>query len=372
MSANILGFGCAHPTQRMDTTRWLALATAIAPPRVDRALLQRLADRSGIAQRWCAAATDNHPAGFYAPQDASAAVAAPVGTAARVRLWASTVRPMAFAACRDAMRASAMNPASITHLVTASCTGFAAPGMDQWLIRDLDLAPSVRRTNIGFMGCHAAINAVAVARDMVRADPTARVLVCCGEVCSAHLHYGERVDQWIANTLFGDGAAAVVVAASAEDKHSPTRAAIQIIDTHSLVIEGSDKAMTWEVGDNGFMMGLSAEVPALIERALPSWIDARLAESGLCRASVAGWAIHPGGPRVIDSVVAALGLPADAGDASRGVLRDFGNMSSATLLFILERLVCSGASGPVVALAFGPGLSAEMLLVSASTRSRKS
>ncbi|MBM4102240.1 MAG: type III polyketide synthase, partial [Phycisphaerae bacterium] len=165
--------------------------------------------------------------------------------------------------------------------------------------------------------------------------------------------------------------AAVVIASSPKDQHAPAQAPTAIIDTHSLVIEGSDKAMTWEVGDNGFMMELSAEVPALIERALPPWIDACLAAHGLCRGSIAAWAIHPGGPRVIDSVVNALGLPADAGDVSRSVLRDFGNMSSATLLFILERLVRSGAAGPVVALAFGPGLSAEMLLVSASTRSQK-
>jgi len=370
MNPQILGFGCAHPPLRMDTTRWLALATAIAPPRVDRALLQRLADRSGIAQRWCAAATDNHPAGFYAMHSPSAPIAAPIGTAARMRLWAEAVRPMALAACRDALSSSGVDAQSVTHLVTASCTGFCAPGMDQWLIRDLDLSPSVRRTNIGFMGCHAAINAVASARDIARADPSARVLVCCGEVCSAHLHYGERVDQWIANTLFGDGAAAIVISASADNARSRAHAPATIIDTHSLIIEGSQDAMTWEIGDCGFMMGLSAEVPAIIERTLPKWVDAQLAVHGLARAAVAGWAIHPGGPRVIDSVVQALGLNADAGDASRSVLRDFGNMSSATLLFILERLSRSGTAGPVVALAFGPGLSAEMLVISVSSQSQ--
>ena len=370
MSPHILGFGCAHPPLRMDTTRWLALATAIAPPRVDRALLQRLADRSGIAQRWCAAATDNHPAGFYATDGLSSHTGPSVGTAARMHLWAEAVRPMALAACRDAISSSEVEAQSVTHLVTASCTGFCAPGMDQWLIRDLGLSPSVRRTNIGFMGCHAAINAVATARDIARADSSARVLVCCGEVCSAHLHYGERVDQWIANTLFGDGAAAVVIAASAGHARSSTHPPATIIDTHSLIIEGSEDAMTWEIGDCGFAMGLSAEVPALIERALPSWVDAQLAAHGLARTSVAGWAIHPGGPRVIDSVVHALGLSAAAGDASRSVLRDFGNMSSATLLFILERLSRVGTTGPVVALAFGPGLSAEMLVISVSSQSQ--
>jgi len=365
VSPLIMGFGCAHPPQQMDTARWLALATAIAPPRVDRALLQRLADRSGIEQRWCAAATDNHPAGFYASFGS-----VPPGTAARMQLWANAVRPMASAACRDAIRASEVDARAITHLVTASCTGFCAPGMDQWLIRDLGLLPSVRRTNVGFMGCHAAINAVAAARDTARADLGARVLVCCGEVCSAHLHYGERVDQWIANTLFGDGAAAVVVSSTSPQSTAVPLPTAAIMDACSLVIDGSDDAMTWEIGDSGFSMGLSAEVPALIERALPAWIDAQLAARGLTRSSIAGWAIHPGGPRVIESVVRALGLPTEAGDASRGVLRDYGNMSSATLLFILERLVRGGVEGPIVALAFGPGLSAEMLLVSALPRSQ--
>jgi len=348
-TAAIRAIGTATPPERLVREAWLAFADRIAPREVPRALLARLADRSGIESRGAAAATD---APFYACD-------APPGTAARMGLWSRAARSMSEAACRSALGAAGADPGSVTHLVTASCTGFESPGVDAHLIERLGLSREVARVNIGFMGCHAAVNALSVARSSALADPSARVLVACAEVCSAHFHYSARVDRLIANTLFGDGAAAALVDGAA---HAATGAPL-LAATHSLHLAESAGEMAWAIGDHGFEMTLGARVPDILRSEVGAWVARALAAHGLDFADIGAWAIHPGGPRVIESVLESLGLPAAAGDASRAILRDHGNMSSATLLFILERLMRADAPRPWVGLAFGPGLVGEMLLV---------
>lgn len=346
--ATIRSIATAHPALRMTRAEWLRIADRIAPTDVDRALLARLAERSGIDSRHCAAFEDGS-ATIYAPGEVP-------GTAARMALWARSARSMSADACRDALRAACIEPGTVTHLVTGSCTGFDAPGLDAHLIGSLGLRSGIGRTNIGFMGCHAAINALAVARSTVLADPRAIVLMCTAEVCSAHFHHTTRIDQLIANTLFGDGAAAAVIGADAGG-------GMTIESTHSTLIPGSADDMRWCVGDHGFEMTLGARVPEVLEGSVGAWVRSALAEHGLTPEAVASWAIHPGGPKVIDAVCSALTLPPSAGEPSRAVLREHGNMSSATLLFIVERLARAGLRTPIVGLAFGPGLVGEMVLL---------
>lgn len=346
---SIRSIGTATPEERLTRDAWLAFADAIAPPEASRALLARLAERSAIDSRGAAAATEPP---FYAGRDAP-------GTAARMRLWSQAARAMAERACRAALAHGEAEPATITHVVTASCTGFESPGVDAHLIERLGLPRAVARVNIGFMGCHAAVNALGVARALAATDPSARVLVCCAEVCSAHFHHDARIDRLIANTLFGDGAAAAIVDGTARSRaHAPRLAA-----THSLLLAGTEDEMAWTIGDHGFEMTLGARVPDILRGEVGAWAATALATHGLRVDEIGAWAIHPGGPRVIESVLESLGLAASAGDASRAILRDHGNMSSATLLFILERLMREDAPRPWVGLAFGPGLVGEMLLV---------
>ena len=348
-TAAIRAIGTANPPERLTREAWLAFADRIAPSEVSRALLARLAERSEIDERGAAAASEPP---FYADGLAP-------GTAARMQLWSRTARAMAEEACANALAAAEVGASTITHLVTASCTGFESPGIDAHLIERLGLSRAVTRVNIGFMGCHAAVNALSVARSAAIADPRARVLVCCAEVCSAHFHHSARIDQLIANTLFGDGAAAVVVDGASHAAHgAPLLAA-----THSLHLANSEREMSWSIGDHGFEMTLGARVPDILQAEVGAWVASALAPHGLSVGDIGAWAIHPGGPRVIDSVLASLGVAADAGDASRTVLRAHGNMSSATLLFILERFMQARAPRPWVGLAFGPGLVGEMLLV---------
>jgi predicted naringenin-chalcone synthase len=281
---------------------------------------------------------------------------APGGQAAptteyRMALYERLAPPLAAEAARRAISAAGVSVAHITHLVTVSCTGFAAPGVDLALVKQLEMAPTTRRVNVGFMGCHGAINAIEVAQGLARMD--ACVLVVCVELCTLHFQRTSRPDQIVANALFGDGAAACVVGSG---NHGP-----RIKETASCVLPDSGQAMRWLIGDCGFQMTLDQSVPGIIREHLQAWLRgaAAAAFDRPMYLDAIHWCVHPGGPKVLSAVQQALGLPPAALQTSRDVLRRHGNMSSATVLFILQELIQSRSCGPAAMLAFGPGLSAE-------------
>jgi predicted naringenin-chalcone synthase len=271
-------------------------------------------------------------------------------------VYESEAPALALRSCAGALAAAGTLPAEITHLVTVSCTGFAAPGFDIALVNELGLPPTLQRTHVGFMGCHGALNGLRVANAFATADPAARVLVCSVELCSLHYHYGWDPPKVVANALFADGSGALVGAAA-----GPPGAWRLTASGSCLVPEAAD-AMTWTIGDHGFGMTLSKRIPEVIGARLRPWLDDWLAARGHSVAGIKSWAVHPGGPKILDAVAATLRLPADAVWASREVLAEYGNMSSATVLFILQRLRERGAAGPCVALGFGPGLNVEVAL----------
>ena len=280
-------------------------------------------------------------------------------TGQRMRHYAEYAPPLAVAAARQALERSGRPASGVTHLVTVSCTGFQAPGVDAAVIRGLGLVPTVERTHVGYMGCHGALNGLRVARAFTTSDPDACVLLAAVELCTLHIHYGRDAARLVANALFADGAAAVVGVAPV----AAPAGAWRVAATGSCLVPDSASAMTWTVGDHGFAMTLSKEVPRLIATHLRPWLAGWLERQGVPLADVASWAVHPGGPRILSAVEEGLGLPRDALDASRAVLADCGNMSSPTVLFILDRLRAAGAPRPCVALGFGPGLVAEAALV---------
>ena len=283
-------------------------------------------------------------------------------TAARMARYNAEVAPLALAACRSAIELAQIGHGEITHLVTASCTGFAAPGFDLALIRGLPLGRTTERTHIGFMGCHGALNALRVADAYCRADLQATALVCAAELCSVHMQYEWSAQRLVANALFADGAAAVVIRASGDDSSSPSAVA-KYLSSQSVVIDGSSEAMSWEIGDNGFIMTLAAEVPDLIEQKLPAFIENWLAQSNLRVSDIKSWAVHPGGPRILQAVQDSLQLDSEMLSGSRAILAEQGNMSSPTVLFILQRLLEQSDKLPCVMLAFGPGLTVEAALI---------
>lgn len=280
------------------------------------------------------------------------------GTDARSRRYMEEAPALAVSASARALAAAGLQAGQVTHLVTVSCTGFAAPGVDAALIDALALTRSVERTHVGFMGCHGAINGLRVARAFAHGDPEARVLVCAVELCSLHFHYAPDPEKVVANAIFADGAAAAVIAGGGGGP--PSR---QLSDVGSFLVPGSAEAMTWRIGDHGFEMTLSARVPSLISSHLRNWLVAWLATKGLALDDVESWAVHPGGPRVLSTVGACLELPPEALIESRRVLAEHGNMSSPTILFILERVLRCSKGGPCVAMAFGPGLCIEAALL---------
>jgi predicted naringenin-chalcone synthase len=366
MSCAIIGLGTALPPTRLTQTQAMHVAQRICCRDGDNAdLLPALYRQTGIRTRHLAFAEavvqdvlrgTRTSGSVFLPRE-EPADAGPT-TAQRMEHYIREAGPLALRAAQQALGESGVSPRRLTHLVTVSCSGFSAPGVDVELIKGLGLAPTVERTHVGFMGCHGALNGLRVARALTSAFPGARVLLCAVELCGVHYHYGWNPKKMVSNALFADGAAALVGVPAQEAPAEAWQAAA----SGSCLFADSEYAMTWNIGDHGFEMTLSTRVPGLIARHLRPWLGEWLAQQGLQRDQVAAWAVHPGGPRILSAVEEALGLGPEALAASREVLAECGNMSSPTVLFILDRLRHAAAARPCVALGFGPGLTAEAAL----------
>jgi predicted naringenin-chalcone synthase len=306
-------------------------------------VFERMAERSGIGHRWSvlppSPGSPVEAGGFYHGRNPS--------TAERMTIYAEEAPALALAAI-EALRGKA-ELRGITHLVVASCTGFVAPGIDQIIARELGLPGDVERTLVGFMGCYAAVSALRTAYHIVRSEPEARVLTVTVELSTLHLQYDEALEPLLAMLQFGDGAAAMLVTGE------PSGFAIE--RPFAATLPDSGDLIRWNVGDNGFVMQLSGEVPGRITEALrePQFRAELLDQSEGSDA----WAVHAGGRSVLDAVDQGLDLPPEALAASRDVLARFGNMSSSTLPFVLAELLDQPEHKRGVALAFGPGLAAE-------------
>ena len=346
MSAYLHAVGTAVPGHDIHQAFIAWARTRVAPERLK--LFDRMAQRAGIGHRWSVlpighgGASPVDPGGFYAKDILP-------GTAARMTIYADAAPDLALLAI-EALAAQ-VSLGNITHLVVASCTGFVAPGIDQIVARRLGLAASVERLLIGFMGCYAAVAAIRSARHIVRSDPKARVLVLAVELSTLHLQATGEVEPLLAMLQFGDGAAAALVTGESGGFAIGEGFATTLPDSHELI--------RWAITDQGFAMHLSGAVPARIAAGLVDAEFARAATGGYPIAAIDGWAVHAGGRSILDAVEGALHLRDGALEASRGVLADYGNMSSATLMFVLARLLAGGTIEQGVALAFGPGLAAE-------------
>ena len=331
-----------------------------AHPGLDRRrarLLQAAFDASAIDTRHT----------VFAELDAVQAAAA--GTRARNDLYTRHAPDLLTAAAGDALRDARVDPADVTHLVTVSCTGFFAPGPDQLLVERLGLDATVERYHLGFMGCHAAFPALRAARAFCAARPDAVVLIASVELCTLHLQPPTDADRILAASLFADGAAAAVVTAAPPAGRRTLR-----LDAMRTTLTGSGSAdMTWTIGDTGFEMVLSRYVARLlgeqVEKVVAPVLDDDPELAGRPFAAVPRWAVHPGGRSIVDKVQQALALDDASLAESRAVLRRHGNMSSATVLFVLRDILATpprtGAPERVCALAFGPGLTVETALLTA-------
>jgi alpha-pyrone synthase len=313
----------------------------------ERTLFFRMAEQSGIEHRWSVLTgglsdgSAQSSAGFYA-------AASEPRTSDRMLLYEAEAPRLASRAIGNLAAKTALD--GITHLVVASCTGFAAPGVDQIIAAELGLG-HVERTLVGFMGCYAAVAALRLARHIVRSEPDSRVLVVTVELSSLHLQREANVEVLLAMLQFGDGAAAGLVTANP--------AGLAIERPFAVTIAGSADLIRWSIGDTGFRMHLSGEVPRRIAAALATPGVRATMLGDRPPSSFNNWAVHAGGRSILKAVERGFGLDRSALADSHEVLARYGNMSSATLMFVLERLLAAGRPGKGIALAFGPGLAAE-------------
>jgi len=291
-----------------------------------------------------------------------------MSTAARMSLYEAHAPGLGEATARRALEVAGIEPPMVTDLIVVSCTGFSAPGLDTDLVRRLGLGPTTRRTLIGYMGCFGGIVGLRQAAAIAQASSPhirpagAVVLVVCVELCSLHLRDDAGGDNLVASALFADGAAAAVVASSTSP-HAGDGGLGAMSPGSSLLIDEGREWMSWRITDAGFAMTLAKQVPDALRRCLASFVRDAAASDG---AAPRAFAVHPGGPGILDAVDHALALHGQRGlPAARQVLRNFGNMSSGTVLWVLEEALKRRCARPIMLLAFGPGLSVEAITLSA-------
>jgi predicted naringenin-chalcone synthase len=345
-TAHISAIGLATPSHDIHRAFIEWAIPRLADPR-EQAIFERMAARSGIEHRWSVlpAAPDGgspvDPGGFYHGERLPS-------TGQRMEFYSAAAPRLAIAAIEDLAQRADLG--KVTHLVVASCTGFVAPGIDQIIVEQLQLGGSIERTLVGFMGCYAAVAALRVAHHITRSDPRARVLVVTVELSTLHLGPRHDLEGLLAELQFGDGAAAAIVCSE------PVGLALNRFFCANL--PSSEELIRWTIGDEGFEMTLSGAVPHRIAQGLRQAqlqdvvLASRLPQELL-------WAVHAGGRSILDAVETGLELHREQLSPSRRVLARCGNMSSATLMFVLAEIMGQGGHGEGVAMAFGPGLAAE-------------
>jgi predicted naringenin-chalcone synthase len=321
--------------------------TMLTDPRL-RAVFRRMASRADIAHRYSfldplpgSGRFSSHDAyEFYRPGSLPS-------TARRMELFEQSA-PALMRKAVDRLALTVQERAGISHVLVTCCTGLYAPGLDFEIVDHLGLSPDVERTMVGFMGCYAAINALKLARHIVRSEPKAGVLMLNLELCTLHFQETQDLEQVLSFLVFADGAAASLITAHEQGFALDSFKAVSVPETRGLI--------TWKIGALGFDMQLSGQVPGELSRSLHE--GELMAE----REHIDLWAVHPGGRSILDAVEKALELPEDALAASREVLSSFGNMSSATVMFVLQRIMEQAHPGQRgCAMSFGPGLTAETM-----------
>lgn len=284
----------------------------------------------------------------------------------RMELFESFATDLCVDAVKDCMKNSSSSLKEITHLITFSCTGMSAPGVDIRLIEKLGLNRNIERTCINFMGCYAGINALRMAKYIVASQKDAKVLLSGVEICTIHYQKSMSQDQLIANAIFGDGAAAVLVTSSDQNIVPINRGLILDKFYSEFEPSGIDE-MAWRIGDYGFDIKLSTYVPDLIQKNIAGLINKLFVKAGINQKNIDWYALHPGGIKILEACEKALNISSEANTYSYEVLKEFGNMSSVTIFFVLKKYfekLTSGDNGKkILSCAFGPGLTMESMIL---------
>ncbi|MCV9388511.1 type III polyketide synthase [Reichenbachiella ulvae] len=275
-------------------------------------------------------------------------------TSERMRLYREEAVPLAISAITNCINGHQLS--SFTHLITVSCTGMYAPGLDVDLIKTLNLSPTINRTSINFMGCYAAMNALTLAKQICDSQQ-AKVLIVCVELCTIHLQSSHNEDNLLAHSLFADGAAATVVCSEASAN------SLELVSNASYLAIDGKHDMAWQIGDFGFEMALTTYVPNIIKGGIQDLTRNLLNGTELSLGDIDGYAIHPGGKKILEAIENELGLKKEDNAHAYEVLKSYGNMSSPTILFVLQRILKTMKDQDnILSFAFGPGLTMESIL----------
>jgi predicted naringenin-chalcone synthase len=329
----------------------------------DRRKLKFLYHQSGIQTRYSVISDYSRPARewkFYPPTENLE----PFPSLEQRMLWYHRyAAPLSLDAIRQCL-AGKMNPREVTHLITVSCTGMSAPGLDLELVELIDLPRTVFRTSVNFMGCYAALHALKIADAFCRADAKAKVLIVCTELCTLHFQQEPSTDNITSSLLFGDGSAAALIVGDAHGGNG-----VKIDSFYSEIVTKGKKDMTWELSATGFQMVLSSYIPDLIEEDFAALVNRALEKSSSRMEAIRHWCIHPGGRKILDSIHKSLHFTNGHLDLSYEVLKEYGNMSSPTILFVLQRIMDKldyNQPDKIFGAAFGPGLTMETCMLTST------
>ncbi|MDB5119256.1 MAG: type polyketide synthase [Sphingobacteriales bacterium] len=366
MSSCISAIGIANPPFKISQQAiYPFMVKAFDLQSNDAQRLKKIYDQSGINYRYSVlsdfdALNSSKPAFFQNSPDQLFP-----GTRQRLLIyekWAADIGCKAAMHCFEQLGNNIAD--KITHVITVSCTGMHAPGLDIELVELLSLNKSTERTCINFMGCYGAINALKTADYICRADESAKVLVVSVELCTLHFQKISTLDNWVSNSLFSDGAAAVLIE-NKNNRLSKNRCMILENFYTEFVPEAKDD-MGWLIGDFGFEMKLSSKVSKHVKKHIKDICEKLMEKVGLTLKDVRQYAIHPGGRRILEAAEESLNISPESNHYSYDTLRDFGNMSSATILFVLQKIMQQKDNvneSRILGAAFGPGLTVETMLL---------
>ena len=359
--SKIVSIGTAVPGYRHEQKKIFEfMHTVYALNEKEKRKLKFLYDRCGIDTRYSVLPDYSLPAGEWQFFPASENLEPFPSMEKRMEIFQQEAAPLSIKAIENCLKGFPKQ--DITHLITVSCTGMSAPGLDLELLELLDLPVTTWRTSVNFMGCYAAVHALKLADVICKTDTMANVLIVCTECCTLHFQNGNTEDNLTSSLLFGDGAAAVLVTGNNE------ATGLHIDHFYSSVSLNGKKDMAWEMSSTGFQMTLSGYIPELIGEDFDHFVGNALQKTGLTKNDITYWCIHPGGKRILEAIHSSLGFTNGQFQHSYDVLRDYGNMSSPTILFVLDHIWQSlnkEQGHHIFGAAFGPGLTMEAFILSA-------
>ena len=360
MSSIITAIGTANPQYRFPQMKIFEfMRVAHQLNEVDSGRLKKLYEASGIEFRHSAIEDFGVPQGTYTFFGNKDNLEPFPGTSLRSAFYEENARKLSSEAIDNLQKQFNFDLQSITHLITVSCTGMYAPGLDIDIIRQLNLPLSTERTCINFMGCYGAFNALKTANYICSAQAEAKVLIVDVELCTLHFQRQNTIENWVANSLFADGAAAVIV-----ENGQSAKKGLRLKTFHNTLIPEARDEMGWRIGDHGFEMKLTSSIAKNIGKKIKGVTEQLVNKAKTDQNSIKHVAIHPGGRRILEACEEMLDLPEEALDISYNVLRQFGNMSSVTILFILKEFLTKLQAGEqLMSFAFGPGLTVESMIL---------